>query len=134
VKETREFSSEVEAAAPALFVPDLLLASQYFDRNRARQDHNAERRLMVAVLEQAVNDYRTCRSTRDPKRQSLFREVAGWFTSRESTYLYSFENVCDVLELNADYVRRGLCRGEDRTEAPTADVPDEEALRLASGA
>jgi hypothetical protein len=135
VKEARELSTDVEAAAPGLFVPDLLLASQYFDRVRARQDYDPERRLMIAVLERAVDDYRTCRSSRDAKRQVLFREVTAWFASRESSGLYSFENVCEVLDLNADYVRRGLHGGDDhRTDPPPADAPEAEALRLASGA
>src|SRR5579875_3007879 len=41
-----------------LFQPDVLLPTQFFDRLRRRSEHDGERRLMVAVLEDAVEVYR----------------------------------------------------------------------------
>ena len=41
-----------------LFTPDTLLPSQFFDRVRRRVEHDGERRLMIAVLEDAVDVYR----------------------------------------------------------------------------
>jgi hypothetical protein len=63
---------------------------------------------MLAVLEDAVDSYRKCALARDPREQSCFLEAKEWFLSDDRTWLFAFENICDVLEMNADYLRSGL--------------------------
>src|SRR5579875_408424 len=100
-----------------LFQPDVLLPTQFFDRLRRRSEHDGERRLMVAVLEDAE----------------------AWIESPDRTWLFSFENICDVLGIDADYLRRGLrewkarmAGGRGRVVPLRASV-DEQALRRVSG-
>jgi hypothetical protein len=114
---------------PGLFEPDALLASQYFDRIRRQIEHDGERRLMMAVLEDAVHAYcKTVGATKTRARQD-FREAEEWFESRETHWLFSFEVICDVLGLEADYIRRGLREwkaraGRDRgDDEPRGDEP-----------
>jgi hypothetical protein len=38
----------------------------------------------------------------------MFEESREWVTSSDRTWLFSFENICDTLEISAEYVRRGL--------------------------
>ncbi len=52
---TKPLEKAVEKGVPALFEPDTMLASQYFDRVRRRVEHEGARRLMLAILEDAVN-------------------------------------------------------------------------------
>src|SRR5437870_10502981 len=88
-----------------LFQPDTLLPSQYFDRMRRRSEHDGERRLMIAVLEDAVDVYRKQAGARAPRGQALFREAADWIGHPDRTWLFSFEAICDVPRLDADYLR-----------------------------
>jgi hypothetical protein len=123
----------------ALFQPDTLLPSQFFDRVRRRTEHDGERRLMIAVLEDAIHVYRTQVGARDGRGLELFRDAEEWIEDTERSWLFSFENVCDVLDLDADYLRRGLHAWKDRARSehrarvvplPTARPAE---LRRASG-
>lgn len=132
----REYGIEERLAG--LFVPDTLLPSQYFDRLKRRTDMDGERRLMLAVLEDALDVYRKQMRARDGRNRQLFREAEEWIEDTEAADLFSFENICDVLDLNAAYIRRGLhvlkqqvC-STPRLEL-VADHGDDE-LRRASGA
>jgi hypothetical protein len=100
-----------------LFQPDTLLPSQYFDRIRRRARYDAEHRLMIAVLEDAIDVYRKQIGARDPRNQQLFREAEDWIEDRDRTWLFSFENICDVLDLDAEYLRRGLHTCKERANA-----------------
>ena len=93
-----------------LFEPDILLPTQYFAAFRRGRAVEGERRLMLAVLEDAVDAYRKHALARDPRDQACFLEAKEWFVSEDHSWLFAFENICDVLEMNADYLRTGLDR------------------------
>jgi hypothetical protein len=115
---------DVDERARAVLEPDTLLGSQYADRVRARREQEPERQLMFAVLELAVNDYLTYAGARDARRQALFRDAEGWVDDRDARWLYSFENVCNVLGLDPDCLREGLrARTARKTTGPEPDAP-----------
>ena len=91
-----------------LFQPDTLLPSQYFDRLRRRASVDGERRLMVAILEDAVDVYRKQAGARDRKRRQLFDDAEAWIESSERSWIFSYENICDMLGIDAEYLRKGL--------------------------
>lgn len=91
-----------------LFQPDTLLPSQYFDRLRRRASIDGERRLMVAILEDAVDVYRKQAGAADRKRRQLFEDADAWIESADKSWIFSYENICDVLGIDAGYLRRGL--------------------------
>jgi hypothetical protein len=91
-----------------LFEPDILLPNQYFAAFRRGRAVEGERRLMLAVLEDAVDSYRKYALAQDPREQSCFLEAKEWFVSSDRSWLFAFENICDVLEMNAEYLRGGL--------------------------
>src|SRR6185295_14470030 len=93
-----------------LFEPDILLPNQYFAAFRRGRAVEGERRLMLAVLEDAVDSYRKHVAACDPREQASFLEAKEWFSSNDRSWLFAFENICDVLEMNADYLRSGLDR------------------------
>ena len=68
----------------------------------------AERQLMLAVLADAVRSYVGNRGARDHESRALFRETLAWFKSADRTTLFSFESICDALDIEPDYVRRVL--------------------------
>ena len=123
-----------------LFTPDTLLPSQFFDRVRRRVEHDGERRLMIAVLEDAVDVYRKQAAAQETRNQQLFREAEEWIEDRDRTWLFSFENICDVLDIDSSYVRRGLHAWKDRARRGEAAkrvvamrTDDDSDLRHASG-
>ena len=89
--------------------PDILLAGQLdFGRSLGGSRSRGERRLMLAVLEDAVDCYRRGVLARDPTTRLLFDETRAWIESTDCRATFSFESICDVLDLDADYLRRGL--------------------------
>ena len=126
-----------------LFQPDTLLPVQYFDRLRRRTEYNGERRLLIAVLEDAVDVYRKQAGSHDVRSMALFRDAEMWIEDLDCTWLFSFQNICDVLDLDAEYIRRGLRALKARAVATPrppsmvtlqTDDRDESDLRQASGA
>jgi hypothetical protein len=74
----------------------------------ARAPGPAEYRLMAAVLEDAIDICRRARRRPVPRR--LLRETEAWFESRDRTWPYSFERVCEALALSPVQVRADLRR------------------------
>jgi hypothetical protein len=72
-----------------------------------------EERLMLAVLESAVEDFQKYVLARKPRGKKLFQEAEEWFLERNSDELFSFENICDTLQLHPDYMRQGLLRWKE---------------------
>jgi hypothetical protein len=69
-----------------------------------------ERRLMVAVLHEALVDWE--RGARDGVGAELvaFRRAAAWFRSDDTRWPYSFVNVCEGLGISPSAVRKSLRR------------------------
>jgi hypothetical protein len=63
---------------------------------------------MLAVLGDAVDCYRRGRGAHDPATRLLFDETRAWVESTDRRALFSFESICDALDIDADYLRRGL--------------------------
>lgn len=97
-----------------LLQPDTLLPSQYSAIMKRKSAHEPERRLVVAVLEDAVDCFQKHVRARDPKARQLFLDAEEWICSEDRTWPFSFENVCDLLQINAEYLRRGLIAWRDR--------------------
>ena len=85
--------------------PDIILPVQHGARTRQL---TAERRLMVAVLDDAINCVAKYRSATDGLGQRLLAEEIEWLLSEDTHWPYSFECICDVLDFDAAAVRAGL--------------------------
>lgn len=97
-----------------LFEPDVLLPAQYFAAFRRAGGLERERLLMLAVLEDAIDCYQKYAFAKDPRGRQIFDEAGEWVASADRSWLFSFENICDTLEINAEYVRRGLREWKER--------------------
>jgi hypothetical protein len=106
-KAKRGLSSTHDRLA-SLFEPDVLLPAQFFAAFRRAGGLERERMLMLAVLEDAVDCYQKYAFAKDPRGRQLFGEAREWVQSQDKGWLFSFENICDTLEINPEYVRRGL--------------------------
>ena len=93
-----------------LYDPDSLLPTQYFSGVKLPPFVQNEARLMLAILQDAVESYQRHALTRNAAHREEFEEARKWIESTESEWVFSFENICTVLGIDADYVRDGLRR------------------------
>jgi len=93
---------------PAVFQPEGLLPVQYYETLRRKHELRTEKLLMFAVLEDAVQDYMKYLSSSSKKGQQRFREAEDWINTQNKLGLFSFDNVCEALDIDPDYMRRGL--------------------------
>lgn len=106
-----------------IFDSQTILASQFYVKRTALP--GPECSLMVAVFEDAVRCLLNhCRATNRTER-ALYNDARRWILSCEPAGLYAFANVCDLLGLEPDYMRRHLLarckeRRADGTRIPTA--------------
>ena len=69
----------------------------------SRHGASGEQRLMLALLCDAMQTYATER--RGKRRPCRLRELLQWFESRDRSYVFSFESVCDSLGVDPGCVR-----------------------------
>lgn len=115
----------VEEKTLTLFQPDILLPSQYLATTRRKIPSQPEKKLMLAILEDAVVCFQKFLFAQHGRRKTLFREAEEWLFQESSQWVFSFENVCDALSLNASYLRKGLSewkRKEELIKDPKAEV------------
>lgn len=92
----------------SLFQPDVLAPLQYLEKWRYRRGEAPEIMLMFAVLDDAVMCFQKFACAKTAHGRNLFREAESWFFDGTGQSLYSFENICEVVGLDADYLRKGL--------------------------
>lgn len=78
-----------------------------------------ELRLMRPVLQDALRTFCQHADVEGGRAARLFQETADWFGSPDATSPFSFEAVCDALELDAAWIR-GLLAGRRRRDASRA--------------
>jgi hypothetical protein len=93
-----------------LLEPDVVLPAQYFRVLRGRASYGGERRLIIAVLEDAINCFQKNLFATDNRGRRLFQEAEEWLMSVDRELPFAFENICEFLSLDAGYIRKGLRR------------------------
>ncbi len=69
-----------------------------------------EKRLMLAVLTDAIDILMKGPGVNDPRRTTVFDETVAWFTHDGADWPCSFVNVCDALGIDARAVRAAITR------------------------
>jgi hypothetical protein len=121
-----------------LFEPDVLLSEQLSAARRRRAAISSEKRLMLGVLENALDYYQKYIFANDRVGRELFQEAAQWIECSISEDLFSFENISETLDINPEYLRRGIATWRTRlleghcraAEIPAAESP--QSVRAAS--
>jgi hypothetical protein len=98
----------MEERVTSLFQPDTLLPEQYLDTFRRKLHLEPEKKLMLALIEDAIACYQKYLFARDGKGKALFEEAEGWVQEAGSDSVFAFDSVCEALGLNPDYLRRGM--------------------------
>jgi hypothetical protein len=83
---------------------DIGLAEGVYKKNI----REGEERLMLAVLESAVEDFQTYVLARSTAGKKLFQQAQEWFLGKDGDELFSFGSICETLGLHPDPIRKGL--------------------------
>lgn len=114
-----------EESVSSLFGPEIILPGQFTDPATAKSTDRGEKRLMLAVLEEAVATFQRHLDSKARHGQRVFAEAEEWIQSADSSWPFAFENICHALDINPEYLRRGLERWKEaqrRTAAGGARV------------
>ena len=104
-----------------LFEPDTILPTQFYALFKNSQSREPERRLMVAILEDAVSCLLTDLQGSNLRQRKQYEEAKAWVTTdEESEWIFSFKNICEVLGMDPSYLRRGLIRPITGSRVPTS--------------
>jgi hypothetical protein len=87
----------------SLFEPDIL--------NDAARPHDArravtpERRLLIAILTDAIDCYQRNLDARTTRKRRMCREAEEWMQSDDQAWVFSFRNICDALGVDVAAMR-----------------------------
>jgi hypothetical protein len=104
-----ESETRVDEKLIRLFGNDVLALDDFIRVYRA-YPLSPERKLMVAVLEEALIDYQRGSSAHGNKGKDRFAEAEAWILETDAEWIFSFVNCCEVLGIDPDYLRQGLLR------------------------
>jgi hypothetical protein len=88
--------------------PTIVVPAQFFDLTPGRHVPAGIRRLMVAILEDAIGVCRKHRyaTTRDKRR--LYHRARRWFESDDRSWVFSFLRITEALGIEPQVLKRGL--------------------------
>lgn len=92
-----------------IFIPHVILPSQFYNREHNRDISMPVRRLMLAVLTDALDCLRgRAINARGSARRQEARRAAEWVEQDSDRYLFSFTSVCETLGIDPDALRETL--------------------------
>ena len=92
---------------------DVVLPAQFFS-TLIDPRTEPERRLMVAVLEEAISAVLSGANANGEERRAAALEAERWFASNSRSWPFAFCTLCDVLGLDVDRVRDVIGAWRDR--------------------
>ena len=92
-----------------IFAQDAVLPEQYYGDTQSKE-LEPERRLMLAILTDAVRCYQAGIAVPGGTRSQLFAEAESWLFHAPHKTPFSFEDVCGALKIEPAYLRKGLRR------------------------
>ncbi len=110
VKDNNGPKVQLDERAMAIFQPDVLIESQYLATQTRRVHLDAERVLMFAVLRDAVSCFQDNVGANCKRKQIMHQDAEAWIMDKDRSHLFSFDNVCEILGLDPEYMRAGLLR------------------------
>ena len=122
---------DAQSASPtddSLAQADIILPSQYFG-TMGSAGLSGEQRLMLAVLIDAINVLQRWRGGKNARKRRNFAEAVHWVNTPGTSDLFSFDSVCDALEIDSELLRSRL-RGLTVGPANSASRPHIAFLRL----
>src|SRR3989337_1115251 len=94
--------------------PCCCLASQFYGTGGLSRKLEGEKRLMIAILKDAVECLDKYRSARNSAGRSHYENALEWVQDKGTDWLFSFTNICDLLGFDPDYLREVLLKRENQ--------------------
>jgi len=116
-----------EERISALFQPDTLITDQFNETYRRQLPLEPEARLVIAVLEDGINAFQDNFVATNVRKRRLFEEAEEWIFGAGNNWIFAFESVCGLLNLNPDYLRRGLREWQSQHGADKSKVEQDVA-------
>ena len=110
-------NDHVEQRSTVFFQLDELAPYQYFETFVRKLPLSPEKSLQLALLEDAILTFQEKLFADDTKSKILVRETEEWIWSTDNDGFFSFENVCEALNISASYLRRYLLLWKNRAIA-----------------
>jgi hypothetical protein len=98
--------------------PDIFLPSQFYGSGGLSRQLEGEKRLMIAILKDAVECLEKYRSARSSAARSHYENAIDWIKDPDTEWLFSFTNICDLLGFDPDYMREVLLKRENKYDKP----------------
>jgi hypothetical protein len=98
--------------------PDVFSPSQFYGAGGLSRKLEGEKRLMIAILKDAVECLDKYRSSRSSSGQSQYQGALEWVQDKDTDWLFSFTNICDFLGFDPDYLRAVLLKRENKFAKP----------------
>lgn len=95
-----------------LLKPETILPAQFQRMWCGTRKTTPEKALLMAVLQQALEDLRNSSDRPGAQARRLYREAYQWVVSDDRSWPCSFLNVCDLLGLSAGALRTEMLRSE----------------------
>jgi hypothetical protein len=87
---------------------DPVMPQQFLDGMRRSEPLQPERALLLAVLEDAIHCYHKDRAAQDRARRQRYLDAERWIMLSGNDWIFSFDNVCELLGIDPQFLRRGL--------------------------
>jgi hypothetical protein len=98
--------------------PDIFLPSQFYGSGGLSRKLEGEKRLMIAILKDAVECLEKYREARTGLGRVQYQNAIEWVEDTGTEWLFSFTNICDLLGFDAHYLRASLLKRENRYIKP----------------
>jgi hypothetical protein len=116
-------SASAEERISVLFQPDTLVTHQYLDTYRRQLPLEPEQRLVFAVLEDGIHAFQDNFGAAHSKKRRLFEDAKAWIFTDDNDWIFAFSSICLLLNLDPDYVRRGLRQWQAARERSDKRAP-----------
>jgi hypothetical protein len=98
-----------ERSLARLTIPDVLTPVQYYEGVRAQHpEAQGMKRLVLAVLEDALRCLQTHAQSRKPAHRKAFGEAESWILDRRAQGPFAFVSICEALGIQPDHLREGI--------------------------
>lgn len=98
--------------------PDIFLPSQFYGSGGLSRKLEGEKRLMIAILKDAVECLEKFRDARNANSRIQYQNAIEWVEDTGTEWLFSFTNICDLLGFDPHYMREVLLKRENRYTKP----------------
>lgn len=88
--------------------PQVVTPEQVYDLAPGRHVPDGVRRLIVAILADAIDTYTLYAQEKSPAKRRLHLQARRWFASNDKTWVFSFLRISEALGIEPSSLRRAL--------------------------